>query len=94
MASAVASILKVDVRQSVRPMMVANRRVIAQGTRFSVYLDPQQNRNQWSLLARLIHSAFVEMCSFDRLVETEIWIDGVDEKVTSFGLDHGSQVCT
>ncbi|MGB1773868.1 MAG: type VI secretion system baseplate subunit TssF [Arenicellales bacterium] len=92
--SAVASILKIDVRQSVRPMMVANRRVIAQGTRFSVYLDPQQNRNQWSLLARLIHSAFVEMCSFDRFVETEIWIDGVDEKVTSFGPDHGSQVCT
>lgn len=93
-ASAVASILKVEIRQSVRPMVVANRRVIAQGTQFSVYLDPQQNRNQWSLLARLIHSAFVEMCSFDRFIETEIWIDGVDEKVTSFGPDHGSQVCT
>lgn len=93
-ASAVASILKVEIRQSVRPMVVANRRVIAQGTQFSVYLDPQQNRNQWSLLARLIHSAFVEMCSFDRFIETEIWIDGVDERVTSFGPDHGSQVCT
>lgn len=93
-ASAVASILKISVNQSVQPMVVAERRVIAQGTRFSVYLDPAQNRNQWSLLGRLVHKSFLEMCSFDRFVETEIWIEGIDESVAAFGPDHGSQLCT
>ena len=93
-ASAVASILKISVNQSVRPMAVAGKRVIAQGTQFSVYLDPTQNRNQWSLLGRLIHKSFLEMCSFDRFVETEIWIEGIDERAAVFGPDHGSQLCT
>ncbi len=90
----VSAISKVSISHPVKSLMIQNHNIVSQGTHFAVVIDSKRNRNQYSMLGRLVHHVFLDMCSFDRYVETDVYIEGVAEKVATYGPDHGSQICT